>query len=85
MTVTQGHISKIKVTLHTYPKMVSGPQLLTAMFDLDKIYTIVFPDPRVRHDLDHRSYLKGQGHSTLIANICVRSITDHVMFDVHDI
>ena len=40
-------------------------------------YTIVFPNPRVRHDLDRMSYLKGQGHSTLIANICVRSITDY--------
>ena len=43
MTVTQGHISKVKVTLHTYPKMVSGPQLLTAMFDLDNILHHCFP------------------------------------------
>ena len=34
MTFNQGHISKVKVTVHTYPKSVSG-QLLTTKLDLD--------------------------------------------------
>ena len=126
ISMTQGHTSKVKVTVHTYPESVFGPYLFTAMLDLDNIshncclwpkgvswlwpkvislrsrlhcihtlkwclglnsslpcsiliifYTIVFPDPRVRHDLARMLYLKGQGHSTLIANICFRSITDY--------
>ena len=46
MTVTQSHISKVKVTLQTYPKMVSGLQLLTAMLDLDNILHHCFPWPK---------------------------------------
>ena len=34
MTLSQGHISKVKVTVHTYSKLFR-PSLLTAMFNLD--------------------------------------------------
>ena len=37
MTLTQGQIPKVKVIVHTHPKSVSVPQLLTAMLDLDNI------------------------------------------------
>ena len=35
MTVTQGHIFKVKVTVHTYQKSVSRPELHFAMVDLE--------------------------------------------------
>ena len=37
MTLIQGHISNVKVTVHTYLKSVSGPWLLAAMLDQDNI------------------------------------------------
>ena len=40
-------------------------------------HTIVVHDSRVCHDLEPRSYLKGQGHSTHIPKICVRAITPY--------
>ena len=47
------------------------------MLDLDILYwifyTIVVHDPRVRHDLERRSYLQGQ--SEHIVKIRVRAIT----------
>ena len=43
ITLTQGHTSKVKVTVHTYPNSVSGPLLLTAMLDLDNISHICCP------------------------------------------
>ena len=51
ITLTQGHSSKLKVTMHTYPKSVCWPQLLNAILDRD-MYTIVVIDPRVSNDLD---------------------------------
>ena len=33
----------------------------------------------VVHDLDQRSYLRGQGHSAYIMEICVRTITPHCL------
>ena len=40
-------------------------------------HTIVVNDPRVCHNLDHRSYLLGQGHSARIPKICVWAITPY--------
>ena len=40
-------------------------------------HTIVVHDPRVCHDLEPRSYLKGQGHSAHIPKICAWAITPH--------
>ena len=37
MILTQGHFSYFKVTVHMYPKSMSGPWLLPAMSDLDDI------------------------------------------------
>ena len=37
MKLTQGHIFKVKVTVHIYRKSVSGPYLLAAKLDLDNI------------------------------------------------
>ena len=64
MTFTQGHITKVKVTVHTYQNSLSAPQLLTVILDLDNIEHIIdVNDPRVCHDFDARSYcyLQGQG------------------------
>ena len=37
MTLTQGHISKVKVTVDIYQKFVYGLWLLTAKLDQDNI------------------------------------------------
>ena len=67
MTLTQGHISEVKVTVYIYWII---------------FHTIVVHDPRVCHDLDPRSYLRGQGHTAAIISehileIRVRAITPH--------
>ena len=64
MTLTQGFISKVKVTVHTYPK--SGHNSSLSSVTLIIFYTIVFHDPRMCHDFDPRSYLRSQGHSAHI-------------------
>ena len=38
MFLTKGHISKVMVIMHIYPKSVSRPLLLTVMLDLDNKY-----------------------------------------------
>ena len=40
------HISKVKVTVHIYPKSVSGRYLLTAKFDLDSSSHTYCPLPK---------------------------------------
>ena len=58
MTLTNGHISKVKVTLLTLGKLVCGPELLTVMLDPEILHTMVVHDPRMCHDFDPRSYLQ---------------------------
>ena len=126
MTLNQGHIFKVKVTVHTYPKSVSGRYLLTAMQYLDNIsqnycpwpkdeswpqpkvislisrshcthtqnpcpghnvslpywiwiifHTTVVHGPRVCHDLELRSFLQGQSHSSHLNKILVKSIKSY--------
>ena len=70
MTLTQDHISKVKVTVHTYQKSVPGNNSSLQCW-IWIFHTIVVDDPRVCHDLDPRSYLQGQGHSAHISkNVC---------------
>ena len=46
MTLTQGHISKVKVTVHVYRISVFGTQLLSAKLDLDNISHNCCPWPK---------------------------------------
>ena len=46
MALTQGHISKVKVTVHTYPKWVSKQLLFTVMLDPDNILHNCCPCPK---------------------------------------
>ena len=78
MTFTQGHIAKVRLTVHMYPKYVSGQLLLIAKLDLDNIShncclwpkSVSWPWHKVIH-------LQGQGHSAHIPKIHVRAITPH--------
>ena len=45
MTLTQVHISENEVSVHTYPKSVSGPFILTVLLDLDNILHNCCPWP----------------------------------------
>ena len=47
MTLTHGHTSKVKVTVHTYPISVSGPQFFTVKLDGDGDDLIVVHDTGV--------------------------------------
>ena len=55
LTLSQGHISNAKVTVHIYPKSLSGPVLLTRKLDLDNIsntycpwsMSVLWPWPKV--------------------------------------
>ena len=46
MTLTQGLISYVKITMHTYQKSLSGPLLLTAKIDRDNISYNCCPWPK---------------------------------------
>ena len=46
MALTQCHVSKVKVTVHTNPKWVSKQLLLTVMLDLDNISHNCCPCPK---------------------------------------
>ena len=48
------------------------------MWSLIISHNSCFYDPRVYHDLDVRSYLKGQGSNVHIAKFCVLAITFHL-------
>ena len=47
MTLTRGHISKVKSTVYTYPKSVSWSQLFTVKLDRDGDDIIVVHDTGV--------------------------------------
>ena len=47
INLTQGHISKVKVTVHTYPKSVSGPYLFIANLMGMVLHLIVVHDTGV--------------------------------------
>ena len=75
MTLTQGHIFKVEVPVHTYPKSVAGNNSLLPRWIWKIFHKMVVLGPRVCHDLDKivvyspmvcynldpRSYFKGQG------------------------
>ena len=68
MTFTQGHISKVKVTMHTWPKTSLLPCWISVI-----CCTIVDHNQRVFHGNDPRSYLQIQDHSvhcTHRQNLC---------------
>ena len=67
MTLTQGHISNVKVTVQTYQNPCPDHNSSLPCWIWIIFHTIVF------HDLDPRSYLqeKSQGHSAHIPQICV--------------
>ena len=63
LVLTQGHNSKVKARVHTYPKSMSGSQLFNTILNLDKIITndplkVILPTS-----------------SAYIVKICVRAIT----------
>ena len=62
MTLTQGHISKVNFTVHTYQKFGPGHNSSLPCW-ISIFHTIVVHDPTVFHDLDPRSYLQGQMHT----------------------
>ena len=52
MTLTQGHISKVEVPVHTYPKSVAGNNSLLPCWIWKVFHKMVVLGPRVCHDLD---------------------------------
>ena len=62
MTLTQGHISKVKVTVHTYHNAVSGPKLQLSYWFWIILETIVVNDPKGVIQ-DHISKVKVTEHA----------------------
>ena len=58
MTLTQGHISRVKVIVNTYPNPCPVNSFSLPCWIWIIFYTIVVHDPRACHDLDPRSYLQ---------------------------
>ena len=67
--LTQGHISKVNFTVHTYQKFGPGHNSSLPCW-ISIFHTIVVDDPTVFHDLDPRS-------SAHIPKIHIQAITPH--------
>ena len=71
MTLTKGHISNVKVTVHKIPKICVRAITPHCHIGSWQYFTQLLSMTKVCHDLDPRSYLQAQGHSAHITKTCL--------------
>jgi hypothetical protein len=78
-TLIQGHLSKVKVTIHIMVKQIvySGLNSYPSLSVWTLFHRILALDSRTWHYLDRKLFVKGQGHYVLNGLNIVHTISFH--------